>query len=153
AMEVVVSVEEVRTRLRRQLEEAYGMDGAAMLMDRPPGGWDQLATKEYLDLRLEAVDARFDALEGQLDARFDAIEGRFDAIEGRFGSRFDAVDARFDALEGRFGSRFDVIGSQFEALEHKLMGEIRGLRGDLTGEIHAVRGQIDRVAREQTWKI
>jgi hypothetical protein len=123
-MEVVMSVEEVRMSLRRQLEETFGMDEAAMLMDRPPGGWDQLVTKEYLDLRFAAVDARFDGL------------------EGRFESRFDAIGFRFESLEGSFGSRFDAIGFQFEALEHKLMGEIKGVREDM-----------QRLAREQTWRL
>jgi hypothetical protein len=32
-----MAVEEVRAVLRRQLEATYGMEGAAILMDRPPG--------------------------------------------------------------------------------------------------------------------
>jgi hypothetical protein len=68
---------EVTARLRRRLEEEYGMREAAYLMDRPSGGWDALATKEQLaafqqrvDLRFEALDDRFDALEHRLRAEF-----------------------------------------------------------------------------------
>jgi hypothetical protein len=32
-----VAADELRTRLRQKLEVAYGMEEAAMLMDRPPG--------------------------------------------------------------------------------------------------------------------
>jgi len=39
----------VLTRLRRELEDMYGMDAAAYLMDRPRGGWDSLATNEELE--------------------------------------------------------------------------------------------------------
>jgi hypothetical protein len=51
-----MAVEEVRARLRRQLEETYGVEGAAILMDRPPGGWSDLVTNQTLDLRMEALE-------------------------------------------------------------------------------------------------
>jgi hypothetical protein len=51
-----IAVEEVRARLRRQLEETYGVEGAAILMDRPPGGWSDLVTNQALDLRMEALE-------------------------------------------------------------------------------------------------
>jgi hypothetical protein len=50
---------EVTARLRRRLEEEYGMREAAYLMERPAGGWDSLATKEYIDLRIERLRAEF----------------------------------------------------------------------------------------------
>ena len=50
------------------------MREAAYLTDRPAGGWDSLATKEYIDLRLAAVDQRFSALEARL---LREIERRF----------------------------------------------------------------------------
>ena len=49
--DVPVAAEEVRTRLRQKLEVAYGMEEAAMLMDRPPG---DLVTNAALDQRLTA---------------------------------------------------------------------------------------------------
>jgi len=50
---------EVTARLRRRLEEEYGMREAAYLTERPAGGWDSLATKEYIDLRIEQVRVDF----------------------------------------------------------------------------------------------
>ncbi len=44
-----MAVDEMLIRVRRTLEETYGVDGAAYLMDRPSGGWDALATKGDLD--------------------------------------------------------------------------------------------------------
>jgi hypothetical protein len=32
------------------------MRGAAYLVDRPSGGWESLATKEHVDLKLAALD-------------------------------------------------------------------------------------------------
>jgi len=51
-----MAVNEVRERLRQQLEEDYGVEGASYLLDRPPGGWSDLVTKDYLDARLEALE-------------------------------------------------------------------------------------------------
>ena len=62
-----MAVDEVRIRLRRKLEEMLGVNEADLLMDRPPGGWGDLVTKEYLD-------ARFDSFERVMDARFEALE-------------------------------------------------------------------------------
>jgi hypothetical protein len=53
-----MAVEEARARLRRQLEETYGVEGAAILMDRPPGGWSDLVTNEMLDAKLSALEHR-----------------------------------------------------------------------------------------------
>ncbi len=50
-----MAIDEMLARLRRDLEETYGVEGAAFLMDRPSGGWDELATKgdlERLELRI-----------------------------------------------------------------------------------------------------
>jgi hypothetical protein len=50
-----MAVNEARERLRQQLEDDYGVEGAAILMDRPPGGWSDLVTKEYLDAKIDVV--------------------------------------------------------------------------------------------------
>jgi hypothetical protein len=61
-----MAVEEQRFRIRRSIEEKLGVEEAAYLIEaRPPGGWDALVTKEYLDLRLEALESRLEALEGR----------------------------------------------------------------------------------------
>ena len=50
-----MAVEEARVRLRRQLEEAFGVEEASILMDRPPGGWSDLVTNHTLDLKVDAL--------------------------------------------------------------------------------------------------
>jgi hypothetical protein len=65
-----MAVEEARARPRRQLEETYGVEGAAILMDRPPGGWSDLVTSQTIALHFEALDHRFEALEHRLRADF-----------------------------------------------------------------------------------
>ena len=57
-----MAVDEQRLRIRKSLEEKIGLEETAYLVDgRPPGGWGDLVTKEYLDLRLEALEHRLDA--------------------------------------------------------------------------------------------
>jgi hypothetical protein len=57
-----MAVDERQLRIRKSLEEKLGLEETAYLIeDRPPGGWSDLVTKEYLDLRLEALEHRLDA--------------------------------------------------------------------------------------------
>ncbi len=51
-----MAVEEVRTRLRQKLEDAYGVEEASILLDRPPGGWNDLVTNQVLDAKLAALE-------------------------------------------------------------------------------------------------
>jgi hypothetical protein len=47
--------------LRRQLEDAFGVEEASILMDRPPGGWSDLVTNQTLDLKIDALRSDFRA--------------------------------------------------------------------------------------------
>ena len=50
-----MTIEEVRVRLRTKLEAAFGAEEASILMDRPPGGWNDLVTNQVLEARLDAL--------------------------------------------------------------------------------------------------
>jgi hypothetical protein len=49
--------EDIRHRARRELTEATSMETADYLLERPPGGWDSLATKDNLKDSLAILDA------------------------------------------------------------------------------------------------
>jgi hypothetical protein len=70
-----MTVDETMIRLRRQLEEAHGVDGAAILMDRPHGGWGALVTNDTLDLKLAALEER-------TRAQFAAVRGEIVEVRG-----------------------------------------------------------------------
>jgi DNA-binding IclR family transcriptional regulator len=55
-----MAIDEVLTRLRRDLEATYGVDAATYLMDRPRGGWDSLVTKDELESELEKLELRLE---------------------------------------------------------------------------------------------
>jgi hypothetical protein len=47
--------EETRVRLRQKLEDAFGVEEASYLMDRPPAGWSDLVTNQVLDAKLDVL--------------------------------------------------------------------------------------------------
>jgi len=67
-----MTTEEVRVRLRTKLESAFGAEEASILMDRPPGGWNDLVTNQVLEARLNALEyklvAQMSELRGDLRA-------------------------------------------------------------------------------------
>ena len=84
-----MTVDDVRVRLREKLEQTFGAEEASLLMDRPPGGWNDLVTVPVLDSKFAVLDAKFDAI----DTKFDAID-----------TKFDAMDAKLEAMEARLRS-------------------------------------------------
>jgi hypothetical protein len=81
--------------------------------------------------------------------RFEAIDRRFDALDGPFG----AIDRRFDALDGPFGAiddRFGRIDDRFGTMEHSLIGSIDGLRNELKHDIALVDAHVGEVRAELT---
>lgn len=51
-----MAVDDIREQVRSTLEGLMSAEEASYLMDRPPGGWSDLVTKDYLDARLEALE-------------------------------------------------------------------------------------------------
>lgn len=48
--------DDVQVRLRTKLASAFGAEEASFLMDRPPGGWNNLVTNQVLDVKLAALE-------------------------------------------------------------------------------------------------
>jgi len=81
--------------------EEYGMDEADLLLDRPPGGWNDVVTKDWLHLELGAFEARMDARFAAMDARFAAIDERLGSVENGAGTierRLDRLDSKLDQV-------------------------------------------------------
>jgi hypothetical protein len=66
-----MAVEDVRVRLRRQLEDAFGVEEASILMDRPPGGWNDLVTHQTLKLEMDVLRAELRTEMAELSASVD----------------------------------------------------------------------------------
>lgn len=66
-----MTTEEVRVRLRTKLEAAFGAEEASILMDRPPGGWNDLVTNQILEARLATLEFKLLAEMADLRASMD----------------------------------------------------------------------------------
>ena len=64
-----MTTEEARVRLRTILESAFGAEEASSLMDRPPGGWNDVVTSQVLEARHDAL--RYDLVAQMWDLRGD----------------------------------------------------------------------------------
>ncbi len=95
--------EQQRTDIYNSLADTIGQQGAEFLMvQQPPGGWEQLATKRDLaDLETKThakIDVGFAELKEQIAMQFAEIQKQFAAID----TRFAAIDTRFAAIDTRF---------------------------------------------------
>ena len=100
-----------------------------------PEGWDQLATKQDVELAGERLRAEFGEKFGELRGEFNE---KFGELRGEFGEKFGELRGEFGELRGEFG---------------ELRGEFGGLRGEfgeLRGEVKELKGYIDSALAKQT---
>jgi hypothetical protein len=64
--EAAVTIDDVRRSLRAKLEQQYTPEEASYLMDRPPGGWNDLVTNESLRLSTDTLRAEMGELRAEL---------------------------------------------------------------------------------------
>ncbi|MXV98446.1 MAG: hypothetical protein F4Z90_06880 [Acidimicrobiaceae bacterium] len=86
-----------------------------------PEGWDQLATKQDVELAGERLRAEF-------GEKFGELRGEF--------------NEKFGELRGEFGEKFGELRGEF--------GELRGEFGELRGEVKELKGYIDSALAKQT---
>ena len=108
-------------RLKHAGFEAPKADGLARALAEELG--DRVLTRidhDALGLRIDGLEAKFEALEAKFDAKFEALEAKFDAkfeaLEFKFNARFEGLEARFEGLDARFVG----LESKFESLHTNL---------------------------------
>ncbi len=94
-----MTVEEVGLRLRRELEKTYGAEGASILLDRPPGGWNDLVTNQTLDTKLNVLGS---------DLRGDMAGLRGEMAEFRGEMRSEMGEFRGDMAEFKGAMRAEM---------------------------------------------
>lgn len=67
------------------------------------------ATEARVDLRAANMDARFSQVESQLSQMLTKMDARFEAMDARFASMDARMDARFESMETKMAARFAVI--------------------------------------------
>lgn len=84
---------------------------------------DELGDRVLTRIDYDALVMRIDGLDAKFDAKFEALEARFEALEAKFDSRFKVLEARFEGLEARFEgleAKFVGLESRFESLHTHL---------------------------------
>ena len=100
-------------------------------------------------LRFDALDARFDGLEGRIDGqdvRFDGLERRIDGQDVRFDgldARIEGLDARVDRLDQRQEQRFEETRRHFDVIAESLRDDIRMIAEGLV----ALSTKVDQAFR------
>lgn len=103
-----MGAEEVRVRLRRRLEDMFGAEEASILMDRPPGGWNDLVTNQTLDLKMDALRSDYRSemaelrgemaeLRGELRGEMGELRGEMGELRGEMAALSASVDRRLRA--------------------------------------------------------
>ena len=122
-----------RHSLVQGLIETLGEERTEILMKCIlPEGWDQLATKQDVELAGERLRAEFGERVGEL-------RGEFGELRAEFGEKFGELRAefgeKFGELRGEFGEKF---------------GGLRGEFGELRGEVKELKGYVDSALAKQT---
>jgi hypothetical protein len=144
-----MAVEEVRTRIRGALEATLGVEGVDYLLDRPSGGWNDLATKADL----EALDTRLDLRFAEVDRHFAEVDRHFADVDRRFADvdrRFADIDRRFGELDAKFEHKFGELDKrldrQFAATDHKIDALDERVR-------MTISSTVDRAITTATWRL
>src|SRR5713101_4482227 len=112
-----MAVDEIIVRLRARLQEEYGVDEAAILMDRPPGGWGDLVTNDTLRRELAGLEQRLD----------EKLELKIDWVRSELGSEITQLRSE--------------LGSEIGLVRSELGSEIGLVRSELGSEIGLVRSE------------
>ena len=84
-----MSINDVTTQLRSQLQEAFGVEGASYLMDRPPGGWSDLVTNDSLD-------RQFRALRSEMTSEFAVVQSEMKTLRAEMSAMRYELRAEID---------------------------------------------------------
>ena len=141
-----MSIDDMTTQLRGQLQEAFGVDGATYLMDRPPGGWSDLVTNETLRLELRAVSAEFRAELGtvrhELGAEIASVRFEIGSVRSELGAEIASVHSEISSVRSELGAEIASVHS-----------EISSVRSEISALGHELRAEIANEARGQTWRL
>lgn len=139
-----------RQDLVQGLIDTFGEERTETLMKCIlPEGWDQLATKQDVELAEERLRAELGELRGEFGEKFGELRGEFGELRGEFGEKFGELRGEMGELRGEFGEKFGELRGEFGELRGE-MGGLRGEFGELRGEFKELKGYIDSALAKQT---
>ena len=110
-------------------------------------------TREYIDLKVEAINARFDSTNARIDAVEKSLNARIDAVEKSLNARIDGVEknlnAQIDGLDKRMNNMwrlmmglFGLVAATIAIPQIIIAYRDRG-RKDMQTQIDQLREQIE----------
>lgn len=120
-----------RLEMYETLIDRLGGEPAATLMEfLPPGGWENVATKDDLrlvkeDLRLvdERLTGKIDGLNSKIDTGLTGLQGKIDGLDSKIDTGLTAVHSKIDT--GLTG-----LQDKIDTLDGKIDSTVTGLRGE-----------------------
>ena len=96
-----------RLELYEAMIERLGDEAATTLMEfLPPGGWDNVATKDDARATVALAEKRLSARISALDRRISALEGKVTALEGKIDG--GVAELRGELIDFRGEIKFDM---------------------------------------------
>ena len=150
-----MSVSETRRlELYETLIDRLGDKPAATLMDfLPPGGWENVATKD--DLRL--LGERLTGLRGEMETGFADVHSRIDALDRKIEAGLTGVHSRIDGLDSKIDIGLAGLRGEMETGHTGLQGKIDGLDSKIDGldskidnSLTGLRGEFALAMARQT---
>ena len=112
--------------------------------------------REYIDLKIETVNARIDATNARIDAVEKSLNARIDALEKSLNARIDSTNTRIDELDKRMTDMWRLMMGLFGlvaatiaipqiiiAYRDKDRKEMQSRQEALQTEIQQLREQIE----------
>ena len=144
-----MSVSETRRlQLYETLIDRLGDKPAATLMDfLPPGGWENVATKDDLRLleerfaglhdRIDALDSKIDnsltGLRGEMEAGLGGLQGSIDALDSKIDNSLTGVHSRIDGLDSKIETGLGGVHSRIDGLDSKIETGLTGVHSRIDG--------------------
>ena len=102
--------------------------------------------KEYIDLKIETVNARIDALDKSLNARIDAVDqklsARIDGVEKSLNAKIDGLDKRMDNMWRLMIGLFGLVAATIAIPQIIIAYRDRGRR-EMQTEIQQLRERLE----------
>jgi hypothetical protein len=73
--------------------------------------------REISEMKFDASEKRFEALQREMIARFEAMDKRFESLQREMNARFEAVDKRFESLQREMNARFEAMDKRFSMIQ------------------------------------
>ena len=106
-------------------------------------------TREYVDLKIDALDKKIDGVEGKLSARIDGLEKSLNARINETNARIDGLDKRMNDMWRLMMGLFGLVAATIAvpqiiiAFRNKGQQELEKRQEDLQTEIQQLREQIE----------